>query len=382
MTRILFVQYGNFGEAFDRFAAGQPETYRDQRRSVDFVSRLAPDAQVLTVSLSGHMERRELAPNLFAQGLKGMTKPALEEMFSFLKPQRVILRTPRLDVLQRAARDSTPVLPCFADMFRPTGLLGKIARFQLRRALQSAQIPCVANHSLNASRSLVNVLGLDATRVVPWDWSRLPPNPNVKRGRASSETFRLMYAGALKPDKGVGDIIDAIGLLKEQGQTVEVTLAGPGDAAPFKAQATDQGIGDQVHFVGLLPHADIQAAMHDHDAVIVPSRHSYDEGLPNVIYEGLASRSALMVSDHPAFMGRLRDGTDCLVFKASDPQSLARRIRDLQTTPGLYATLSEHAPEALSGLYVGLEWQELVQTFIDDPLDQTGWVKGNTLAVL
>ena len=382
MTRILFVQYGNFGQAFDRFAEGKPETYRDQKRSVEYVTGLTPAATVLTLSLSGDMPRRELAPNLWAQGIKDLGKAQLEEIFEFLQPQRVILRTPRMDVLQRAAQDATPLLPCFADMFRPTGLLGRIRRLQLRQALNANHIPCVANHSLNASRSLIDVLGLDPTYVVPWDWSRIPPNPKAKRGRAQPDTFRLLYAGGLKADKGVADVIDAVGLMRDKGQKVELTLAGPGDPAPFVEQAKRLDIAERLHVVGLLPHADVQSAMHEHDAVIVPSRHSYDEGLPNVIYEGLASRTALMVSDHPAFMGRMRDGEDCLVFKASDPAALTQRLRDLQTTLGLYAKLSENAPAALEKLYVGMEWQDLIQNFIDDPTGQTGWVKANSLATI
>jgi hypothetical protein len=30
---------------------------------------------------------------------------------------------------------------------------------------------------------------------------------------------------------------------------------------------------------------------------------------------------------------------------------------------------------AHDGLYVGVEWIELVRTFLDDPVDRTGWVR-------
>ena len=39
--------------------------------------------------------------------------------------------------------------------------------------------------------------------------------------------------------------------------------------------------------------------MSAHDIVIVPSRHDYPEGLPMTIYEALAMRTPLVVSDHP-----------------------------------------------------------------------------------
>ena len=69
MNSILIVQHGHFGQAYQRFASGGPETYRDQRISVDFVAALAPAARVTTLALGDTVYREDLADNLLAEGL-------------------------------------------------------------------------------------------------------------------------------------------------------------------------------------------------------------------------------------------------------------------------------------------------------------------------
>lgn len=135
-------------------------------------------------------------------------------------------------------------------------------------------------------------------------------------------------------------------------------------------------------FIGTIPNEEVRRRMQQHDFVIVPSRHSYAEGLPNTICEGLASRSPLIVSDHPAFAGRLKPDRECAAFSASDPEALADCVARLCADQALYAALSANAPEALAGLHVGVEWRELMTMFLRDPRNSSGWVARHSLKAL
>lgn len=115
---------------------------------------------------------------------------------------------------------------------------------------------------------------------------------------------------------------------------------------------------------------------------MVPSRHTYPEGLPNVIYEGLASRTPLVLSDHPAFLGRVAHETAGLVFAAGDPGSLAATLVRLSRSHDLYHRLSQHAAACHDALYLGLEWERLMTLFLQDPGNRTRWVEENALAAL
>jgi len=44
--------------------------------------------------------------------------------------------------------------------------------------------------------------------------------------------------------------------------------------------------------------------MRSADAIVIPSRHEYPEGLPLTIYEALAARTPIVASDHQCFSAR------------------------------------------------------------------------------
>ena len=61
--RLAFVQFGPFGEAERRLAAGGPETFYAQRYSVDFVKSLAARVQDLTVIHLSRDDAEEQLPS-------------------------------------------------------------------------------------------------------------------------------------------------------------------------------------------------------------------------------------------------------------------------------------------------------------------------------
>ena len=383
MNSILLVQNGDYRAAYQRFAAGDPETYRDQKRSVDFVANLAPDARVTTAAFGPETYQAELAPNLFSEGMvRNSLDPAdIARIFDAAAPTHVVVRSPHVGFLQEAARRQVHTLPVFADLFTRGDIRARWHNRKLRRVIERCKAPCVANHSLNASRSLA-AIGFAKDRIVPWDWSRVPIGGPAKPGVTDAQNPSAIYAGGMSEVKGIGDCLEAAAHLKTNGRTMTLTVAGGGDDAPWRSLASKLGIDEQIHFIGRVPNADIREKMRAHDFVIVPSRHSYPEGLPNTIYEGLAARSALILSDHPAFSGRLQSDQDALVFKASDPADLAKCIVRATDDPALYSRLSDNAERAHEALYVGLEWTKLVETFLEDPENRKDWVAQNALSAL
>jgi glycosyltransferase involved in cell wall biosynthesis len=122
--------------------------------------------------------------------------------------------------------------------------------------------------------------------------------------------------------------------------------------------------------------------MRSSDLLVVPSRHSYPEGMPNVIFEALSTRTPLILSNHPSFAGQLVDGETALLFHAGDPQSLAGAIVRVIADQNLYARLSEKSNEALESLYVGRSWYDLLELFLVDPKNESGWVASSSLSRL
>lgn len=387
---IVFFQFGHYAQAYKNAHSGQAETYRDQFASVAYVAALAPTHTVTTLCICDDPHDELLAPDLRSVGvsLDQLDDTKTGSILADLAPDFLIIRTPHMAALAYAHTHAIPTLPCFADIFDLRsglrGLKDRVTFRKMRNLLTGPHVPCVSNHSLNASRSMIDVLKLDENQVVPWDWSRVSVLAESKiETKAEPSAF---YAGMLLEDKGVGDCLKAVAALKRQGIRLTLSLAGggtkDGSLEDWQARADGMGLKNQVRFLGLIPNTQVRSEMASHDMVLVPSRHGYAEGLPNTIYEGLAARSPLIVSDHPAFSGRLTSGEDCLTFKAADPDDLARAITELCRDPALYARLSEAAETALDRLYIGLEWEKLVDLFLQDPHNETGWVAPNSLAAL
>lgn len=376
---ILFIQYGDFAEAFHRLAQGGAETYRDQRKSVNYLNEIQSDC--IVVSLSRHHQPEQLTPHLLALGMlpAELDRARIFELLTFYKPRLIVLRTPHRGVLQAAARQNIPVMPCFADLFQGGGLRQWLSNQRLAWALRSAKVSCVANHNLNASRSIATVLGIPKNRIVPWDWSRLPCNPTQKTAPATPP--RAFFAGALSVEKGVGDCLEALAVLRQRGVPLRFSFAGGGNLDAWQKLSQDLGIADLVDWLGMVPNLQVRDLMREHDLIVVPSHHSYAEGLPNTIYEAFASRTPLLLSDHPAFTGRVSPEA-CVTFRAAEPLDLADKIQNTLSDRDAYARLSAASERALQNLYIGIEWEDLMTRWLQDPLNQSDWVYECSLEAL
>jgi glycosyltransferase involved in cell wall biosynthesis len=379
---ILFFQHGDFGEAYRRFQEGGLETYRDQRASVDFVASLRSRYAVTTVAICDRDHGDDLANNLRSVGIShnsAYRRDFLFKLFNDIRPDMIVCRTPNYHAISWAKRRHVPTLLSFADFFSNRSPRQFLRNIALRALLDPHVFPCISNHNLNASISVSRALFYPKSRVVPWDWIRLHAEGSPKTGPAKADRPSAFFAGALTEAKGVGDCLKAMAILKNRGINLTFEFAGPGDVEMWRARALQLEVGDRAQFLGLIPNTNVRQRMVENDIIVVPSRHDYAEGLPNTIYEALASRTPLVISDHPAFANRLQSGDECLVFHAADASSLADQITTLLTDTPLFARLSARSAAALDSLSVGMNWTDLISTFLADPHNRTGWVQANSL---
>ncbi|QDU55052.1 glycosyltransferase family 4 protein [Aeoliella mucimassa] len=364
---IVFLQYGDFAEAYHRLGSGGPETYRDQKHSVDFVAALAPEHVVTTISICDREHDEMASDNLRSIGLleQQAYSTSLHGLLDSLSPDRFICRTPHKIALAWAAKHRVSTLPVFADIFKQHSLRQRWGNSRFGKLLRGSNVPFVSNHSLTASQSL-QYLGLPLERINPWDWTPIPPIEPAKTASRDPKTLRVFYAGALSDAKGVGDLLEACAIAKSQDVRVNITLAGPGDVEHWYQRATQLGVREQLECLGTIPSSDVLDQMREHDAVAVPSRHSYAEGLPNTIFEALASRSPLIASDHPAYIQRLEHGESCLIFKEQDSPQLAECFKTLLHDNATYQRLSQNSASRLAELYIGMQWSELVTAYLHD----------------
>ena len=382
---VLFVQTGHYAEAYARLKTGGEETYRDQRASVDWVESLSQSCSVTVLSISGETyDDIQLSPTLRSVNVSYETADELwfRNFFDETSPDKIICRLPHLAVLRLAKRYNIPTLANFADFFVNSSLRQVYWHLRLRLALTGPHLPCISNHSRNASLSVNRALFYPKARVVPWDRLVIDAGYDVKTRPADDAVLRVFYAGVLTESKGLGDLLKAVAYSVSQGGSLELTIAGEGDEADWRARAKSLAIGGRTTFLGKIPNESVMDYMNAHDVVVVPSRKDYGEGLPNTIREALAARTPVITSDHPAFAGRLVQDQECLVFPERDHVALAQALMRLKDDAHLYETLSGNSAEAAQRLKFGLYWGELWDLFLKDPASQTHWVQKNSLVSL
>jgi glycosyltransferase involved in cell wall biosynthesis len=385
--RIAFVQYGDFFEAAERFRNGGPETYFAQRYSVELVERLAQRyAGVMVIALTCGPYDRELPSGVRCIGIPNQAlKPKdVSQLFQRLEswgPTTVVLRGANRPLIARCIRANWRVFPIMADSFRQAGLKRLVENWLLARVLNRPEIKVVANHQVPASRDLVRI-GVDPAKVVPWDWpsSEQPSDNPAKTSVRSAGQLSIMYAGSICEGKGVGELIEAVAHLRRSNTDVSATIAGQGEIEHFRSRATGLGVADRLNFTGLIPHAQVVPLMKKHDVVVVPSRHSFPEGLPMAIYDALTSRSPLVVSDHPMFLKRIEAGRSALVFPELNSVALGDCLRRLIDDDELYARLSWSSLETWERLRIPVLWGELLDRWLAEGPENYQWLLSHSLA--
>jgi len=383
--RLTIVQYaGDYREAWERFERGGKATYQAQRYSVAFVSDLAKRMEQLSVVCGVTGEPYDVVlPNgvrAIGGGLRnGFDPNDLLPLVAGTTPDRLVLVTPLAPLLRWASGRKLRTLATLADSFETRGVRNRIRNRWLAYRLNRQNVEWVGNHGISACLSLVRI-GVRAGKIIPWDWPPShEPSAYARRRLEPSKQLALAYVGSVTEEKGVGDLLRALGRLRNEGVTPSLTIIGRDDGSRFKALAASLGLENQVHFAGLIANEDVPAAMRAADVVVIPSRHEYPEGLPLTIYEALASRTPILASDHPMFRGALRHEESALVFTAGDERALAAAIRRISADPALYEALSERSEAAWEALQLPVKWGTLIERWLsDDPADQQ-WLMRHAL---
>jgi glycosyltransferase involved in cell wall biosynthesis len=379
--RILLVQYtGDFREAVNRLSQGGEETYYAQRYSVDTIARIGEKVEEMAALVCVTPDRYN---EVLQNGIRGIgagfgqdwKNKDLISLIEAQKPTHIILTFPSREVLRWAIQHRIPTIAVLADSFQTDGWRNKWRNYRLARLLNHERIEWVGNHNINAALSL-QAIGVNPAKIVPWDWPPVvtPANFSPKQLRPSAQPWQLVYVGMITPAKGVGDLLEAIAALKARKIDVTLKVAGKGDVDAFQKQAKRLGIEDAVELLGMVSNQKVVHLMREADAVIVPSRHEYPEGLPMTIYEALCARTPIVASDHPMFQGKLTDGVSAIVFPAHQPLALADSLEKLLSDPELYHQLSKASEEAWQQLQIPVKFADFLNHWLFDPKTEQPWL--------
>lgn len=144
------------------------------------------------------------------------------------------------------------------------------------------------------------------------------------------ECFQFVCVGRLVPVKGHDLLIDACGILMNDGCRFHLHLVGDGPCREsLQQQVERKGLSSYVTFHGFQKNPYPIVAMAD--AKILPS---ISEAMPTVICEALVLGVPVLGSDCPGCKDILNDGEYGVVFKR-DKNDLAKKMKDFIQSPDL-----------------------------------------------
>jgi len=140
---------------------------------------------------------------------------------------------------------------------------------------------------------------------------------------------RVLMVSRMLWDKGVGEIIEAAKILREEGAPIRIILAGAVDegnprsvpAAELQAWE-EEGLIEWLGFVDNIPDL-----LQQSDLVILPSK--YREGVPRSLIEAAAAGKPIITTNVPGCTDIVQDGYNGVIIQPGDAKALAEAIREL-----------------------------------------------------
>lgn len=169
---------------------------------------------------------------------------------------------------------------------------------------------------------------------------------------APKPPYRLLSVARLTAKKGLDTVLDALGLLREQGVDFLYDLIGSGeDRAALEARAARLGLSDCVRFHGTLAHDQVLPYYRHADAFLLGCRilpNGDRDGVPNVLVEAMAMGVPVAATNVAALPELAVDGVTALTCPSDAPEALAANVLRLVTDMDLRWKLVTHARQAVA----------------------------------
>jgi len=150
------------------------------------------------------------------------------------------------------------------------------------------------------------------------------------------------FVGRMTRDKGMVDLIEAIGILQNKLEAMKVLLVGDYESGDPLPQETRDSIDKDTNIVRTGFVNDIAPYYHIMDVLCLPTHR---EGFPNAPLEAACASVPTVTTDATGSRDAVIDGTTGLVVPVADPVALANAIHQLLTQPAKAATMGRAARE-------------------------------------
>lgn len=191
--------------------------------------------------------------------------------------------------------------------------------------------------------------------------------PSPQRSGTKAVGHRIMYAGAVSPEKGVHVLIEAFRIVASHLPTARLDIFGAQSSRPLNEIFPQQGdpllsalmpfyqgnyiahlksllpreMANRVAFRGNVPREELVRGYYEADVFAFPSLWNEGFGLPPI--EAMAAGTPVVASRTGALTETVEDGRTGILVNRNDPRALAEALLDILQDSGRAATMGQSA---------------------------------------
>jgi glycosyltransferase involved in cell wall biosynthesis len=143
----------------------------------------------------------------------------------------------------------------------------------------------------------------------------------------------ILFCGRVVRDKGIEELIAAVGLLKNEGLECVLRVVGKADPAyqcQLQGIASTYSVRQQVYFEGFIPFGELLLQYYRNaDLYVLPSWH---EGFPHSIWEAAASCTPILATPVGGIPGNVSED-EIHFIQPKNPEEIAKKIKYLLESP-------------------------------------------------
>ena len=197
----------------------------------------------------------------------------------------------------------------------------------------------------------------DAIEVIPNGVEIERFNATDLRDKSDDDTFTILCVARLVGRKGVGDLIDAVKLIRQRHENFKMVFVGRGDKErEMRAKVEREGLSRWVEFRGMVLHFDMPAVYNQADVFVLPS---FNEGMSNAVLEAMASGLPIVTTYTGGTAEMLRGNG--IIVPMQSPDAIAKAILELWDNYALRQSMGARS-RAIADT---LTWQRVADDYLD-----------------
>jgi glycosyltransferase involved in cell wall biosynthesis len=153
----------------------------------------------------------------------------------------------------------------------------------------------------------------------------------------------LVFAGRLVEEKGIEDVLNALGILNSSRPDSTALIIGEGqDRQHFEQTAKSLGISEKVFFTGWVDQENVPAHLAAADVFVGPSRKAsggWVEAQGLTFIEAMIARTPVIATRTGGIEDSVKDGVTGILVDERAPEQIARAVERLIDNPPLTSRL-------------------------------------------